>query len=464
MNAAKLYKHSYIIILLLAAGFLLRLYAATTVPLIKDEEEKVAFTREISFDFKDPNLPLGDREIASPLLDAYILKFGFAVFGESNLGGRLFFVFLGALGLYFIYKLVEEQLGKGQGLLVLVFLVLSQFHIGMSRLIDEDCLLLFFTALSIYLFFKALNTKKRIWTYLTGISVGLGFLGKDPIILLLPIFFFFLLSRREYRFWFRSRDTYIAFALALIIASPYILWSYKNNFYNYIIKDFDRIGISLRSFYLYFGEILSWFTEKFDFFIWGPIKGQFHEGAIAKINGKWRMIIDGSNEFPVIDWVLGVFSFAGFFYCLKGYKKRKALIQFCIIMFGSIFIITTILRGPTLFDDHWWGDMTLYPGVILCAHMLIKLKERYKFVNLAIAGLIIYFAINCFYFINLPENEFTATRSALCKYYLERAEIYLEKGEREEAIKRCKWVIKRCSDEKILKRSEVILRKLYSIF
>ena len=145
-------------------------------------------------------------------------------------------------------------------------------------------------------------------------------------------------------------------------------------------KVFD-FGFSLRSFYLYFGEIFAWLTERTDFFIWGHDDG----GAFALRGGKWHLWVDGSNELPFIHWVLGALMFTGFIYHAKG-KNGNNLIKFCLIMFVFVFVFTSVIAGAdTLFDDHWWAIMTIFPGVILCSHMLVELQKKVRFINIVIA-------------------------------------------------------------------------------
>lgn len=459
------YKSRYlflIVITLFAAAFFLRLYASTTVPLTGDEEEKAKFARQISFSPNNLNLPVGTRLISAPTLSVYIVKLGFSIFGESKFGGRFFFVVLGTLSLYFIYKLVSGMLGIETGFLTLFFLAFSQFHISSTRLIENDGLSLFFASLIIYCFFKSLRTERKKWVYFTGIFLGIGFNAKVIILLLVPVFLIYILSTKKYRIWLKHKDTYLALFLMLILIAPYMWWSLRNYFNILSPRHLGKIGISLRALYLYFGEVFVWVAQRYNNFVWDLSKNEtILIKSPAGILHKFSTI---SPEQPVIHWVMGILIFVSILYCLRRCNRKNELIRFSYIMFIFIFMAVSILAGRvSLFDKHVWAIVTLYPGVIMCSYMLIRLKERYVFVNFSIAALIIYFIIHSLYFVNIPENMFTVPKNVMCGYCLDRAELYLAQGKSEEAVARCKWVIGRDPSEGILNRAENILKNANQI-
>jgi 4-amino-4-deoxy-L-arabinose transferase-like glycosyltransferase len=449
----KMLKNSKIrLVILLFLAFVIRLYASSVVPLVSDEKQKIEYLKHFSFSAKDITFPFGDREIAGPLT-FYVLKLGNILFGTGPFASRFIFVLFGTLSLYFIYKLVEENLGRDQGLWALLILVFDQFHIGTSRLIYDDCLVLFFSALIPYIFFKFLRTKERKWIYLWGIAMGFGYLSKELILLLLPVIYIFLCVSKKYRFLLKQRDIYIAsFLIILVFMAPQLVSTHRAGFDKLAYESFYKFGFSLRSFYLYFGEIFARLAEVKKFFIsWEedmPIPEAQYGGNILKIDGRWMMMLDGSNEYPFVHWVTGVLIFISFLFYFKKNNRKPELIVFSLIMFGLVFLITSIAAGAyTLFDDHWWASMTIYPGVILFAHMLVTLKERLKLFSFLAAGLLVYLAIHSLYFINLTENQFAVPKDELCRHYLGRAAFYQEKGERKKMINSCNWIIKNCGRE-----------------
>jgi len=176
------------------------------------------------------------------------------------------------------------------------------------------------------------------------------------------------------------------------------------------------------------------------------------------------VIVDASEEYPPFHWMLGALIFAAFFYQLKNNKRKNDLISFSLIMFGVIFITTSVVGGSVagLFADHWWGTMSLYPGVILCSHMLINLKEKYKFGKFIMIALSLYFLIHAFYFIKNSKNyEFVIPINRLCIERLDKAEYYLQNGNVEKAVDLCKWIEYKSwgRNEKVYEKAREILYK-----
>jgi len=448
-------KYSTIIcVVLLILAFAIRLYAAG-IAVIEDvvEGDKLIFIKSISFNPSTLYLPVGDKNIENPLLSAYILKLGIAIFGEGKLGLRLFFVLFGTFSLFFIYKLVKGKLDVTTALLCLYLLTFSQLHIGMSRLASEHVLLFLFVSAAMYAFFQAVDTQKPKYIYVLAVLLGVGCLNYQWMSLLAPVFLLFLIIQKEYRFWFKRKELYFAGLLAFALVLPFLIWSYADGFTKLSSENVFDLGFSLRSFYLFFGEIFAWLTERTGFFIWGHDDG----GAFALMGGRWHLWVDGSNELPFIHWVLGAFMFIGYIYHVRK-KNNNDLIKFCLIMFTFVFVFTSVIAGAdTIFDDHWWAEMTIFPGVILCAHMLVEFQKKVCWINIVIVGLITYSLVHAIYFVNLPEHQYAVPKEYLQKWYLAKAELYLQENKKNLAIDRCRWVLARAKNKMIIKSANTIL-------
>ena len=205
--------------------------------------------------------------------------------------------------------------------------------------------------------------------------MGVGFYGHPLLLLLAPCFIIFLMLYKVNNRWFIMKEMCKALLLTLILISPYLFWCYQNGFDKWINEHLLEIGFSFRTFNLYFGETIAWLSEIFpDIFFYGHIPAK--RGGFANIDGKLKIIIDGSNEYPVVNWLLGILIIISFFYCLRKIDKREYLVVFSLVMFAFIFVITSIISGGYSFDDHWWATMSLYPGVILFSTMAIDFKKN----------------------------------------------------------------------------------------
>jgi len=440
---SKIYKPRIILILLLLIAAGLRYYTVFERPLIYDEIINIQEAKKISFDSKELYLPVGSEMIEHSLLSIYIVKFSFILFGDSKVAGRFFFVLLGIGGIYFIYRVVAQVISKEVGLLALFILVFSQFHIGETTTIREESLLLFSCALSIYFFFKAIRDGRKRWIYLTGGTIGLGFLGKEIILLMIPVFFIFVLLRKDIKKRFRVKDILISLLIMLIFISPHLLW--KKNMGGCIYpcpkgsawyEGDSAISMSIRSVCLYFAEIFPLLDDLNILFEYSNLEER--EG-LRFANDQWIWDYYGDNEMPYVHWILSIFIFMALFYCLQKKHRENGLICFSIIMFIFIFIVANFI-GSGLHLGHWRASMTIYPGIILCAYMLMDLSKRKFYFKGITAILSIYLIFRSFYWINLPESMYAVPGDVYYKDCIARLREFHENGDTAGKRKIYKWV------------------------
>jgi hypothetical protein len=427
-------KNSLIVFTVLLVAFGIRMYPAITKPPVLDELHQIALTEKISLDLSDLRVPAADPSFAHSFLSIFTAKLGIVFFGDTPGAARSFFILLGTLSIFFVYRTVYEQLDKRMALLVLILLAIDQFHIGQSSQVRGEALLLFFAATAVFYFFKALNSDKR-WIYLSGISVGGIYLSKEEAAVpLIAAFILFAVIKKEYRCWFRIKEFYIAILLMMLTIGPYVLWCIRNKFINYGTVDIG-FGISMRSLYLYFAEMITWLNEL----------------NILNVRGAT------SNEFPFIHWVSGVLIFAGFFYSIKKGVQKNNLIFFSIIMFVITAVWATIL-DPSFIDSHHRASLTIFPGIIMAAYMLMELVRQNKQVQFAVAALIGYFILRAGHFISLPEHCYAVSNKDLCSFYYQRAVEYKKDGNFDLSMQRAKWIMKRCHDQEVLNETDHLLK------
>lgn len=412
--------YNFQVLILLVVALVIRIYAAGRVPLIHDEILYIDFVHEqISFDLHRLRLPLGGNELVDcPLLVFYLIKFSSLIFGEHILGYRLLFVLVGVLSLLFFYKIVAEYIGRKEGLLTLFLLTFSQFHIGLSRFAIGEILLVFFTALSVYFFLKTVQTHELKWLYSLAVAFGIGYLCRELILLLIPVFLtYILLFQRD---WFIHTKKEICYALCLTVLCmmPSLIWSYQNNFVNYTSDRPFAFGISTRTLYMYFAEVYSFIAERYNNVMWDAtsIPPQIY---LPLANGK-AFIIDVSPEYPYVHWPISLMITAAFFYYLINYKRANQMIRFFVLMFGIIFVMTSVIAGSvTFFDDHTWGAQTYYAGIILSSHLIVRKIREHKSVAVFLLLFCVYLVIHAIYYIRLPQSLHAIPKQLRAQYYLQ---------------------------------------------
>src|SRR6185503_11605601 len=98
---------------------------------------------------------------------------------------------------------------------------LGVYIIGRSA--TADALLNGLIAASMYAAWVHLETGKRAWLYATFAAIGLGFLAKGPVAVLIPfaVTFLFCILRRDLKTWARAVFDPLGLLLFAAIALPW---------------------------------------------------------------------------------------------------------------------------------------------------------------------------------------------------------------------------------------------------
>jgi 4-amino-4-deoxy-L-arabinose transferase-like glycosyltransferase len=188
---------------------------------------------------------------------AYIIYLSASIFGDTVFGIRIMAVIFSALSSIFLYSLgknlYDEKVGLSSAILMHIVPVFSAFGV----LFTIDSPFIFFWALSLFLFWKAV-TRHFYWVLL-GLSIGLGLLTKYAMAFFYPCAFLFLLLSKEYRKLLLTKGPYIAFIISLLVFSPVIIWNVNHDWITFKhtagqAHIAEGIRISLKSFFEFLGS------------------------------------------------------------------------------------------------------------------------------------------------------------------------------------------------------------------
>jgi len=208
----KTYRIAFISILAIFTIF--RLIYVRLLPLSADEAYFWQWSRHLDLCYYD-----------HPPMTAIFVAI-FTLFKSTLLTVRLAPIVL-ALGttivVYFLAKEMfqDERVAFWSGLLVNIAPI---FAVG-GVITSTDSPLGFFWILTLYFIYKATNSQKRYWWWLSGLALGFSFLTKFISICIPISVFFFLLFSKEKRKWLMRKEPYLAFLLALLVFSPVIIWN-----------------------------------------------------------------------------------------------------------------------------------------------------------------------------------------------------------------------------------------------
>ncbi len=175
---------------------------------------------------------------------AYLVYIGTSIFGDTVFGIRVMAVIFSALSSIYMFMLVNHMYGKQEpeisqpvalssALLLQIIPMFAPF--GVIFTIDSP--FIFFWILSLYVFWKAINSEgakgngqglNHTQWILLGISIGLGLLTKYTMAFFYLCAFLFLLFSGK-RYLLKSLKPYTALLISLLVFSPVIIWNFQHD-------------------------------------------------------------------------------------------------------------------------------------------------------------------------------------------------------------------------------------------
>lgn len=196
----------------------------TNLDLVPDEAHYWEWSRrlDISYYSKGPGV-------------AYIIAFFTKIFGNTPFGVRFGTVFLSQITLLMVYVLTvlmfESTLAAF--LTAIMIQIVPLFAAG-AILMTTDSIYITFWVLALWSVYLVVKKSEPKYFYLFGLFVGLGFLGKYTMAMIYISLFIYFLSSKERRKLLNRTPFYLSLLLTLVLMSPVVIWSIKNDFVNYM--------------------------------------------------------------------------------------------------------------------------------------------------------------------------------------------------------------------------------------
>jgi hypothetical protein len=182
-----------------------------------------------------------------PMVGLMIQFFSFNLHFQSEFFIRLASIVLGTLSTGLMFLIGREIKNPITGLYAALLFTASFYGFILSgTFILPDSPQVFFWLLTLYLAVKILpdqqvSRQSRNLLLLAGTTTGLALLSKyHSVFLLTGIFSYMLLYNRR---WFRVKETYGAFLIALLISMPIIIWNAENNFISFTFHE-NRVSLT----------------------------------------------------------------------------------------------------------------------------------------------------------------------------------------------------------------------------
>ncbi len=263
-----------------------------------------------------------------PPMTAYSIGVGTFLFGNSVFGVKFMAVIWFALinllffkTLFLLLNMFQPQLSKNEmgrfSFFGIILFNLSIFAHLYSILMVPDTPLLFFWLLTIYLFFKLIQTQKKKWWIWMGLSLGLGLISKYTMIAILPAIFVSLFLKKEWRRWLILPHPYLMLIIMVLVFSPVIIWNAQHNWASFAFQ-FSHRASRLKPFttkyivQLFFSQLFILTPLIFGFLVW----------FVARLfKDRFRSLL------PNVLFLTGFFIISGFIYIsLKSLVKMNWLL------------------------------------------------------------------------------------------------------------------------------------------
>ncbi len=217
-----------LLLVAVAVSFYFNIYA---VPLFDlDEGAFSEATREMfeRGDFISTYLD-GNPRYDKPILIYWLQAASVFVFGFNEFGFRLPSAVAATLWVLAVFAFVRRVSGDERNGLVAAIITATAFEVSvMAKAATADALLNLFIAGSLFCIYLYWKERERRWLLFTFALIGLGFLTKGPVSVLVPlaVSFLFFAANRELKTWLKLVFNPLGIGIFLVIAMPWYVAQY----------------------------------------------------------------------------------------------------------------------------------------------------------------------------------------------------------------------------------------------
>ncbi len=204
---------------LVAALTVMRLIYASSIELRTDEAYYWTWSKESVLSFLD-----------HPPMIAWFIRFGTAIFGDTNLGVR----FAGIVAMLVMQLLLADivwRVTRDVRAIVLALLMpeAALYYGLLMAKVAPDVALIPFAVAMLWALVRLDESKDARWWLAAGLFAGLALLSKFTVVMLLPAVLAFMLVPDWRRRWIVSPYPWLAALIALLVFSPVLIWNYQHD-------------------------------------------------------------------------------------------------------------------------------------------------------------------------------------------------------------------------------------------
>jgi len=382
-------KNKIIFIIIVLLGIFLRVYKLYDIPkgIHVDEAGMFVDANTLAFFNTDRHgisypIYLENFGEGQSIMYAYIVMVLIKIFGSNILLIRIPSVFFGILLIIFSYLIAKELNHEKEGLILMFLVAACPYFVQASR-IGLDCnLLLPFLVISLYIYIKAIKTKKTYLFLITGISFGLCFYTYALSYIVIPLFTIISIVYLIKKKMICIKQALIMFISMFLLAIPLIMFILVN--YG-IINEFKILFFSINKISVFRAKELG------------------IGNAIENILGIVELLSYDFLDYNSLKYFGPIYyiNIPMFIYGLIVLNKKKPLEKIIGIMFFVGYIATLLIQNININKANYIYFSVIY--IVFLGILNISKKNRQKFMILLIINLIFF---TVYYFKNVKLDKY----------------------------------------------------------
>src|SRR6201991_4868461 len=184
-----------------------------------------------------------------PPMIAWFIRFGTAIFGDTNFGGR----FAGVLAMLVTQLLLADMVRRvthdARAVVIAVLMPEAALYYGLLMAkVAPDVAMIPFAVAMIWSLVRIAQGGDGRWWLLAGLFAGLSLLSKFTAIMFAPAVAAFLLVPDWRWRWLRSPYPWLAVLIAMIVFSPVLIWNAQHDWASFRFQFVRAVAVHELSF------------------------------------------------------------------------------------------------------------------------------------------------------------------------------------------------------------------------
>ncbi len=206
-------------IILIAAMTAMRIVYACLIDLRTDEAYYWTWSKEHVLSFLD-----------HPPMIAWFIRFGTAIFGDTNLGVRFAGILAMLVTQLLLADLVRRVTHDIRAVVIAILMPEAALYYGLLMAkVAPDIALIPFSMAMVWALIRLVESRDPRWWLAAGVFAGLALLSKFTVVMLLPAVAAFMLVPDWRRRWLSSPYPWLAALLVVVLFLPVLIWNAQHD-------------------------------------------------------------------------------------------------------------------------------------------------------------------------------------------------------------------------------------------